>query len=339
MHATQAPCELCARMRTSARAVEAEGKPLSRSRSTTLYEGPFASRWPGALMVVSNRHVEETTDLRPPHARAALLDVLDAERAVRLATGCARVNVVKFGNVASHLHWHVIPRYLEEAHRRLTPWEILQAHSEGIYVPDKARTSRGLLVDPPTLRRDLVVAFEEARANRSFGTFGAALFVRPADPGGREATLAWPLPRVREALRSEPAGWESFLMQRNYLDRAWDHFGGNGEPGEFPEDTMRREVREELGWEVGDALEITRQWEGGLLRGMLFLARPSFGGGPLALLSDTPPRAPCDEVAAARWVNIAAAARGEAGVTLAHGVRERHAAVARGAQDTLSADC
>jgi diadenosine tetraphosphate (Ap4A) HIT family hydrolase/8-oxo-dGTP pyrophosphatase MutT (NUDIX family) len=335
-------CSLCTRLR----ALKGSDAPLARNRWTTLFEGPFFKQWPGSLMLVSNRHVQEQTDLRPSHAREVWLDILDAERALRLTTGCQRVNFVKFGNVAAHLHWHLIPRYAEERHPTLTPWEILQAHpalketetrakAEAVY---RERTqepwhSQGLLVS----REELVTREAEhflLKANsRETGVFGAALFLRPKNAEERATANTLPLPVVLERARAEPAGWESFLMQRNYLDRSWDHFGGNGEPGEFPEETMRREVKEESGWEVGPSLEVTRQWAHGLLQGFLFLARPApqASDAPWWML-DHPARTACDEVADARWFALDTLAAG-------HGVPEsvagRHRALLAGQSDFL----
>lgn len=302
---------------------------LARNRWTTLFEGPFFKHWPGSLMLVSNRHVQEQTDLRPSHAREVWLDILDAERALRVVTGCQRVNFVKFGNVTPHLHWHLIPRYAEEHHPRLTPWEVLQAHpalqepeslaKSSLVYPERALFpwhSQGLLLSKEDLLARTAQIVLQKATSRETGVFGAALFLRPKNPSFRQKAVSEPLSWVLAHVRKEPAEWESFLMQRNYLDRSWDHFGGNGDPGEFPEETMRREVREELGWEIGQGeestQEITRQWSHGLLQGFLFLARPLKIDSPASWwMVDAPPRAACDEVADARWFSVDALATGQ----------------------------
>lgn len=323
---------------------------LARNRWTTLFEGPFFNQWPGSLMLVSNRHVQEQTDLRPSHAREVWLDILDAERALRLVTGCQRVNFVKFGNVAPHLHWHLIPRYAEERHQALTPWEILQEHSHlketeaapksGLLYTERTQLpwhSQGLLLsNEELLSREAQVVLEKATSRES-GVFGAALFLRPKDAEQREAASTQPLGWVLEQVRRAPGQWESFLMQRNYLDRSWDHFGGNSEPGEFPEETMRREVQEELGWKLGQeresALEVTRQWAHGLLQGFLFLARPTPQLSRASWwMEDAPPRAACDEVANAKWFCVEALA---AGRDVPQTVAGRHRALIEHQRDFL----
>jgi|GEM_PF-388700 len=333
-------CPLCRRLRGRS------AEWLAQSRVTALSPGPFFAQWPGALMLVSRRHVREQTDLRPIDARETYLDLLDAERALRRITGCDRVNVVKFGNVTPHLHWHLIPRYLEERYGRLTSWEVEQLHpelkaseaparSESVYALPRAQwSSQGLLVGREDLLSRLTEDFLSHRAARPHAIFGAALFFRPALADARPAAATLTLDQTLAAVRGSPQEWESLLMQRNYLDRTWDNVGGNGEAGEFPEAIMRREVSEELGWDLGHAQEACRQWTSGLLRGFLYAAKPKAGG--TFWMADDPERTPCDEVADLRFLNVAAIAQGNAGVALSFSVRERHAALIEGRLDFSS---
>jgi diadenosine tetraphosphate (Ap4A) HIT family hydrolase/8-oxo-dGTP pyrophosphatase MutT (NUDIX family) len=342
-------CPLCRRLKSP----PPGQSPLVSGRATVVYEGPFSAQWPGHLMLVSRRHVVEQTDLRSAVAREAFLEVLDAERAVRRVTGCDRVNVVKLGNAARHLHWHIVPRYLEERHPALTPWEILQAHPslKAASAPARSEEVYGVRSDGNWPAQGLRLAREELLARlaeecamaveeREPGIFGAAIFLRAADRARRAESAALSLEDLLAAMRAAPSAWESFLMRRNYLDRAWDHFGGNGDAGEFPEETVRREVGEELGWRLGDMREVTRQWRHGLLSGFLYLARPEGGRGegPLGAetfdwTADTPWRISCDEVAEARWFNLVALAEGRAGIPLGPEVTGRHRAVMTGAAD------
>jgi diadenosine tetraphosphate (Ap4A) HIT family hydrolase len=52
-----------------------------------------------------------------------LQDSQKAVKAIREATGCARVNVASLGNSVSHIHLHLIPRFpSEEAVPHGAPW-------------------------------------------------------------------------------------------------------------------------------------------------------------------------------------------------------------------------
>jgi diadenosine tetraphosphate (Ap4A) HIT family hydrolase len=72
--------------------------------------------YPGFCRVVWNDHVKEMSDLGPSD-RLLLNDaVWHLETAVREVMEPAKVNVASLGNVVPHLHWHVIPRFADDAH-------------------------------------------------------------------------------------------------------------------------------------------------------------------------------------------------------------------------------
>ena len=66
--------------------------------------------------VIWNSHVREMTDL-PAGMRAHCMRVVFAvERALRDVLSPHKINLASFGNMAPHLHWHVIPRETDDAH-------------------------------------------------------------------------------------------------------------------------------------------------------------------------------------------------------------------------------
>ena len=72
--------------------------------------------YPGFCRVILNRHVAEMTDL-PPGERARLMETVFAvEQALRATLAPHKVNLASLGNVTPHLHWHVIPRYIDDRH-------------------------------------------------------------------------------------------------------------------------------------------------------------------------------------------------------------------------------
>lgn len=72
--------------------------------------------YPGFCRVILNHHVKEMTDLAPQD-RARLMDMVwKTERAVREVMRPDKINLASFGNVVPHLHWHVVPRFLDDRH-------------------------------------------------------------------------------------------------------------------------------------------------------------------------------------------------------------------------------
>ena len=78
--------------------------------------------YPGFCRVVWNGHVAELSDLDGDE-RAHLFDVLlVVERVVRRVMTCDKINLASLGNMVPHLHWHVIPRYADDAHFPNAVW-------------------------------------------------------------------------------------------------------------------------------------------------------------------------------------------------------------------------
>ncbi len=74
------------------------------------------ANYPGFCRVIWNTHVKEMSDLAP-NERLALMDAVNAvELAQRAVLSPDKINVASLGNVVPHLHWHVIPRFLDDAH-------------------------------------------------------------------------------------------------------------------------------------------------------------------------------------------------------------------------------
>ena len=72
--------------------------------------------YPGFCRVIWHTHVKEMSDLAPAD-RLALNDaVWHVELALRAVMAPDKVNVASLGNVVPHLHWHVIPRFADDAH-------------------------------------------------------------------------------------------------------------------------------------------------------------------------------------------------------------------------------
>jgi diadenosine tetraphosphate (Ap4A) HIT family hydrolase len=72
--------------------------------------------YPGFCRVILNRHVREMTDLPVAERRELMETVFAVEQAIRTVLAPDKVNLASLGNLTPHLHWHVIPRYIDDRH-------------------------------------------------------------------------------------------------------------------------------------------------------------------------------------------------------------------------------
>jgi diadenosine tetraphosphate (Ap4A) HIT family hydrolase len=95
--------------------------------------------YPGFCRVIWNAHVKEMSDLLPAE-RLALNDaVWEVEMAMRSVMMPEKVNLASLGNMTPHLHWHVIPRYLDDAHFPNPVWsEAVRSTDEPVLAARRA---------------------------------------------------------------------------------------------------------------------------------------------------------------------------------------------------------
>ena len=74
------------------------------------------ANYPGFCRVIWNAHAKEMTDLAIADRSALMQAVCKVEQAVRDVMAPDKINLASLGNMVPHLHWHVIPRYLDDAH-------------------------------------------------------------------------------------------------------------------------------------------------------------------------------------------------------------------------------
>ncbi|MFC5472860.1 HIT family protein [Paraherbaspirillum soli] len=85
--------------------------------------------YPGFCRVIWNAHVKEMTDLASADRSMLMEAVWVVETAVRNVMQPDKINLACFGNMTPHLHWHVIPRYLDDAHFPHPVWAEVQRTS------------------------------------------------------------------------------------------------------------------------------------------------------------------------------------------------------------------
>ena len=72
--------------------------------------------YPGFCRVILNRHAREMTDLEAPERDALMRIVYAVEAAVRETMEADKMNLASLGNLTPHLHWHVVPRFVDDRH-------------------------------------------------------------------------------------------------------------------------------------------------------------------------------------------------------------------------------
>jgi diadenosine tetraphosphate (Ap4A) HIT family hydrolase len=77
---------------------------------------------PAFLRVIWNAHVAETCDLEASDRDHLMRVVFEVERGLRDGMRPDKINLASLGNVVPHLHWHVIPRYTDDAHFPAPVW-------------------------------------------------------------------------------------------------------------------------------------------------------------------------------------------------------------------------
>jgi len=80
------------------------------------------ANYPGFCRVIWRDHVREMSDLARDDRLLLNEAVYQVEQAVRDVMAPIKVNVASLGNVVPHLHWHVIPRYTDDAHFPAPVW-------------------------------------------------------------------------------------------------------------------------------------------------------------------------------------------------------------------------
>ena len=80
------------------------------------------AQYPGFCRVIWNAHVREMTDLAPQQRSALMQMVMKVESALREAMNPDKINLASLGNMTPHLHWHVIPRFSDDAHFPAPVW-------------------------------------------------------------------------------------------------------------------------------------------------------------------------------------------------------------------------
>jgi len=105
--------------------------------------------YPGFCRVIWNAHMREMTDLVPAERSELMMTVCKVESIIREVMQPDKINLASLGNVVPHLHWHVIPRYVDDPQFPAPIW----AETKRISDPGMLAARLALL---PSLRETLV---------------------------------------------------------------------------------------------------------------------------------------------------------------------------------------
>lgn len=78
----------------------------------------------GFTRVIWQEHVVEMTDLAPEQRSALMKTVCLVETIQREVLKPTKINLASLGNMTPHLHWHVIPRFEQDANFPNPVWAL-----------------------------------------------------------------------------------------------------------------------------------------------------------------------------------------------------------------------
>ncbi|BCL77291.1 HIT domain-containing protein [Jeongeupia sp. HS-3] len=71
--------------------------------------------YPGFCRVILSQHLAEMTDLAPSDRQRLMAVIFAVETVMRAVLSPHKINIASLGNVVPHLHWHIIPRWRDDA--------------------------------------------------------------------------------------------------------------------------------------------------------------------------------------------------------------------------------
>ena len=74
------------------------------------------ANYPGFCRVIWQQHVAEMTDLAIVDRSLLMRTVCQVEAAQREVLQPHKINLAALGNMVPHMHWHLIPRFSDDAH-------------------------------------------------------------------------------------------------------------------------------------------------------------------------------------------------------------------------------
>lgn len=114
------------------------------------------AHYPGFCRVIWNSHAKEMSDLTAAQRSRIMHTTMKVEQVVRQVMQPEKINLASLGNMTPHVHWHVIPRYLDDAHFPQPVWGAQQRETD----PATLAARRARLPELKTALRAAMAALE-----------------------------------------------------------------------------------------------------------------------------------------------------------------------------------
>jgi diadenosine tetraphosphate (Ap4A) HIT family hydrolase len=72
--------------------------------------------YPGYIRLIVNQHYKELTDIPYADALAIFTALYRVEKVMRQVMQPDKINMLSLGNMVMHVHWHIIPRFINDLH-------------------------------------------------------------------------------------------------------------------------------------------------------------------------------------------------------------------------------
>jgi diadenosine tetraphosphate (Ap4A) HIT family hydrolase len=82
--------------------------------------------YPGFCRVIWKTHVREMSDLDAAERTHCMQVVFAVERVLRKTLNPDKINLASLGNMVTHVHWHIIPRFADDPHFPQPIWAARQ---------------------------------------------------------------------------------------------------------------------------------------------------------------------------------------------------------------------
>ena len=95
--------------------------------------------YPGFVRLILNEHVSEMSDLSEQNQTRVMQAVFEIERILREYMAPQKMNLATLGNMVPHVHWHIIPRYMDDACFPGSVWSEKVRKTDALILQERAK--------------------------------------------------------------------------------------------------------------------------------------------------------------------------------------------------------